>query len=174
MRSKEKMDTNTFTKGVSDQDWARAAKLANITPQQLKTRYEAAVAQHPLNLRKVTVTRGEAVKSGDAIRKDFDISLFDIVGLKGYVEFQGSSSSDWTAAFHICLELAGVSVWCTDETLSPTNAQICYHPDAGGAKADLCLAIQGTNHCFNVSGDACYWAFGWHCGDFNETLFCFG
>jgi len=168
------MDTRTLTKGIADSDWARIAKLANTTPDQIRSAYESALTGHPENLRVKSFTRGNPIKSGDSIRVNFDIGLYKTLSLDGYVEFSGTSSTDWSAAFHVCLELAGNSVWCTDETLTPSNAQICYHPDLAAVKADLCFAIQGSNLCFNVSGDACYWAFGWHCGNFNETVHCFG
>jgi len=168
------MDTKTLTKGISDDDWAGLAKLANTTPQQIRSRYEAALAGHPGNLRVKNVTRGNSVKSGDCIRRDFDISLFDLIGLNGYFEFCGTSSTDWNAAVHVCLNVAGAPIWCTDFTLTPSNAQICYSPQFTVVTATLCFAIQGSNLCFNVSGQVFHWAFGWKCEDFNETLFCCG
>jgi hypothetical protein len=164
-----------LTQGISDADWSRLAQLAKTTPQQIRTQYEARLAEQTKGLREIEVNRGTPVQSGSCVKRDFDIGLSSMIGLSGYVEFCANSSSDWTAAFHVCLNVAGSSVWCTDETLTPTNAQLCYHPTLVVAKADLCLAIQGSNHCFNISGDACYWALGtWSCVDFNETLFCFG
>jgi hypothetical protein len=168
------MDPKTLTQGITADEWAKLAKLAETTPEQLQSQYEAILENHPQILRKIEVTRGDAVQSGNCIKREFNISLFDILGLVGNVEFCYTSSDDWSAAFHICLEVAGSSVWCTDYTLSPTNTSICYHPNLTAVKADFCVGIIGTNHCFNINGDACYWAFGWHCANFNETLFCFG
>lgn len=169
------MDTKTLTKGIPDSTWQELAESADIGADDLRQRYEAALeAHHPGGLHTIEVERGEPVKEGDCIRRDFDVSLFKIVGLKGYVEFCGSSGSDWTAKFRICLTAAGSEVWCTEYTLSPTNTSICYHPDLTAVKATLCIGVVGTNHCFNIRGEACYWAFGWHCAKFDENLFCFG
>jgi len=168
------MEPKTLTQGITADDWARLARLAETTPEQLQSQYEAALENHPYILRKIEVRTGDAVQSGDCIGRDFDISVFDVLGITGNVEFCATSSDDWSAKLHVCLELAGSSVWCTDYTLSPTNTSICYHPDLTAVKADFCIGIVGQNHCFNVNGDACYWALSWHCANFNETPFCFG
>ena len=170
------MDAKMLTQGVSKEDWSQLAKLANTTPEKLQSQYESLLASnHPQALREISVSTSEAAaSSGDCVRRNFEISLFKIVGLEGYVEFCGSSGDDWQATFHICLTLAGSSVWCTTYTLSSQNTSICFNPDLALVKAELCIGIVGSRHCFNIRGKACYWAFGWHCADFNETLFCFG
>lgn len=167
------MDTKELIKGISADQWTKAASLARLTPEQLQSQYEALLADHPTNLRHIEVTRGAVIQSGDCVKQGFEISLFKIVGLKGNVEFCGPSS-DWSAKYHICLELAGNSVWCTDYTLSPSNTSICYSVDLALVAAQFCVGIVGSNHCFNVNGKAGYWAFGWHWGDFNENVVCFG
>lgn len=168
------MTAKQLTQGVSAEDWAKIAKLANITPEELQSKYEAAVAEHPNNLREISVTTSASQDNGNCVRRNFEISLFKIVGIEGYVEFCGTNERDWKATFNVCLTLAGSSVWCTTYTLSPENTSICFHPDLALVKADLCIGIVGSRHCFNIKGKACYWAFGWHCAEFNETLFCFG
>lgn len=169
------MDAKTLTQGITNDDWAKLARQANTTPEKLRSQYEALLANHPEGLREISVNVTESkASSGDCVRRDFEISLFKIVGVSGYVEFCGSSGSDWKATFKICLTLAGSSVWCTEYTLSSQNASICFHPDLALVKADLCIGIVGSRLCFNIKGKACYWAFGWHCAEFNETLFCFG
>lgn len=165
------MEPNQLTQGIPAESWEMLAKLAKTTPEDLKGKYEALLAQGPQ--RAVSVAVGEAASDGDCVGRDFNVSLFGIVGISGSVNFCGSSSSDWSATVHLCLDVAGSSVWCTDYTLSPQNVSVCFNPDLAAVKAKLCIGIVGANHCFNVNGNACYWAFGWHCEDFNETLFCF-
>lgn len=169
------MDEKQMIQGISADDWARLAKSAKTTPQQIQSQYEAALAKRLVSLGKVTVKAGAPVKSGDCISRDFDITLYDIISLKGNIQFCSSSQSDWTATYHVCLLLAGNSIWCTDATLTPNSASICYSPDFALVKAQFCLAINGVNLCFNVSGNACYrkWTGSWDCSDFNETVFCF-
>jgi hypothetical protein len=167
------LDAKTLSAGISAADWSRLGKLAKADPKALQSQYEAFVAGHPQDLRAIEVKRGAPQQAADCVTRDFSISLFKVLGLNGYVKFCGPAD-DWTATFHICLELFGSNVWCTDYTLSPSNASICYNVDLAAVKASFCVAIQGANHCFNIKGEGCYWAFTWHCKDFNETLFCFG
>jgi hypothetical protein len=168
------MEPRTLTQGITEDDWALVAKLGDTTPEQLQSRYEAHLENHPQMLRKIEVTAGDAVQSGDCISRKFDVSLFDALGIAGDIEFCGTSSDDWSAKLHICLVLLGDEYWCTDYTLSPTDATVCYHPNLAAVKADFCVGIVGQNHCFNLNGQGCYWAFGWNCKGFNETPFCFG
>lgn len=168
------MEPRTLMQGIPEEQWAIVARQADTTPEQLQSQYEAVIENHPHILRRIEVKAGDAVQSGDCISRDFDISLFDALGIRGNVEFCGTSSDDWSAKLHVCLVLFGGDVWCTDYTLSPTNASICFNPDLAAVKAQLCIGIVGQNHCFNIHGNGCYWAFGWNCADFNETPFCFG
>jgi hypothetical protein len=168
------MEPRTLTQGITADDWTIVARQAQTTPEQLQSQYEAALQNHPQMLRKIEVSAGDAVQSGDCISRDFDVSLFDVFGIHGNIEFCGTGSNDWSAKLHICLELFGGDVWCTDYTLSPTNASVCYSPDLTAVRAHFCVGIVGQNHCFNLNGNACYWAWTWHCADFNETPFCFG
>jgi len=166
------MDPKILTSGISDDDWARLAKQAKTTPKQLQSQYESFVAEHPQHLREIAVKRGAAEKTQDCITRKFGISLFKVFGINGWVQFCGPSNN-WTATFHIALELFGSDVWHTDYTLNPTNTSICYTVDITAVNAKFCVGIVGTNHCFNISGEGSYWAWTWHHKDFNETLFCF-
>ena len=166
------MEPSKLTQSVPAEAWAKLAQTANATPEEFKAKYEALLANGP-ELSQVAVNVGEGQASGDCVKRTFDVSLFKVVGISGYIEFCGSSSSDWSANVHICLDVAGSSVWCTDYTLSPQNLSVCFNPDLALVKGQLCIGIVGANHCFNIHGNVCYWGFGWHCADFNQTLFCF-
>src|SRR5258707_250229 len=170
------MDTTTPTQEISAEDWSKLAALAETTPEELQKRYQAILSGDPESRQRIEVTRGDALQNGNCVKRDFNVSLFSVVGLSGNVEFCATSSTDWKAHFVISLDVAGASVWRTEYTLSPTNTSICYNPDVGAAKAQFCVGIVGADHCFNIKGNFCIWAliFGWQCADFNENLFCFG
>jgi hypothetical protein len=175
MRQENKIvDIKTLTEGISADDWAQLAKFAKTSPEDLKRRYEARLAEHPQNLQKIEIKLGDPVRSGDCLTQPFNIGLFNIIGLSGSVQFCENGGNDWSATGHVSLDVAGSSVWSTDYTLSPNNTSVCYHPSFFAVKADLCFGIMGDKHCFTVSGDACYWAGTWNCGNFDKTVYCFG
>jgi hypothetical protein len=167
------MDTKQAVANVSDADWQHLAKIANKDADTLKNNYMKAIEDHPKNANSIQVSTTDAIEEGSCVRRKFDVSLFKVVGVSGEVKFCGSSGSDWEAHVHICLNVAGDSVWCTNYKLSPHDAHVCFHPHLVVAKAQLCIGIKGQRSCFNISGNACYWGFGWHCADFDENLFCF-
>lgn len=167
------MANSTALTAVSTADWEKLASGAEVSPAELQSKYEAAVAS-AAGVHRVTASSADAEAAADCIGKTFGIDLLGVIGIDGSVQFCGSGSNDWSATLDVELKVAGVSVWHTTYTLSPTNASVCFSPDVGVAKAEICIGIVGSNHCFNIHGSACYWSWTWHCADFNETLFCFG
>lgn len=169
---------------VSEKDWEAMSVHAGIPTSKLKSRIQDAIsalvsegadledsrAEAPLAGLKL----GDLQKEGDCFTRDFEVSLFKIVGIKGSLTVCGTSTSDWTAELKVCLTVAGASVWCTSYKFNSHNLGVCFSPNVGLAKAELCfkILIHSDKVCLGVSGKACYWAFGWHCASFDETLFC--
>lgn len=181
------MESNMMTQGVPAESWAKLAQLAGTTPEEFKTRYESMLTDGP-HLEPVGVNVGEAVPatngalqsgaagleaSNDCLERTFDVSLFKVVGVSGKITLCGLGTSDWMAQLHLSLDVAGSSVWSTDYTLSARNSSVCFSPDLFVVKGRLCVGLVGSNLCFNINGNICYWGFGWQCADFNQTLFCF-
>ena len=156
---------------IPDAEWSKLAELAKTTPEALQQRYQAFVEEHPQHLRTKEVKLGKAEKDNNCIRRDFEISLFKVLGIRGYVQLCGTPEN-WQARLHICLVLRGDEVWCQDFVLSNLNPHICIEVNLVAVKAKLCFGLRGSQSCFYISGEACYWAFGWHCASFDETIVC--
>lgn len=167
------MDTKKALSAITDAEWSHLAKVTKKSSKDLQARYAKFVSEHPGHMREIKVKRSEAKTVRDCIRRAFDISVFKIVGVKGYAELCGPRT-EWTVQAHICLTLFGDEIWCTDYKLSAQSASVCYNPYAPPVKAQLCFGIRSSNLCFYVSGYACYWYWGWHCKTFDETIVCFG
>ena len=166
------MDIKNSFAAIPDTEWSKLATLAKTTPEELQQRYQAFVEEHPLHLRKKEVKLGKPEKtSNECIRQNFDITLFDILGIRGYVEICGTPE-DWSLKLHICIVLLGAEVWCQDFVLSTSNPHLCVEVNLFTVKAKLCFGVRGSRACFYISGEACYWAFGWHCASFDETIVC--
>lgn len=166
---------------VSASDWELMANHAGVSVDELKSnllntlveegqkqlkQYEGAVTLPAPVLSK-------AVVSGDCETQNFEVTLFEIIGVRGSLTLCGTSSN-WSAELKVCLVVAGASVWCTTYTFDAHNLSICFSPSVGIAKAQLCFAlnIERDKICLGLNGNACVWAFGWNCGSFDISLFC--
>lgn len=167
---------------VSSSDWQLMANHAGVSVEELKKNILSVLAeegQRQLNSKQeeegiATPVLSGIQADGDCERQDFELTLFEIIGVKGSLTLCGSGSSNWSAELKVCLVVAGSSVWCTTYRFDPHNLSVCFNPSVGIAKAKLCfsLTIETNKVCLNLSGDACVWAFGWHCGSFDVSLFC--
>lgn len=167
---------------VSSSDWQIMANHAGVSVDELKNNIlHALVEEGNRQLSNKQEDQGAAIPTlssiqanGNCESQDFEISLFSIVGVKGSLTLCGSDSSDWSAELKLCLIVAGSSVWCTSYKFDPHNLGVCFSPSVGLAKAKLCfsLNIETNKVCLNLNGNACAWAFGWHCGSFDTSLFC--
>ncbi len=167
------MDTKAILNSVSAEDWSKLAKLANMTPEELQSRYAAAMQDFPQMLREISVTSGVGEASNDCATRTFEISFFKILGIRGTIRLCTVPGGHWTAQVEVCLLLLGESVWCTKFDLSSRNASICFNIDLFLVKGDICFGIVGERLCLNIRGRLCLWTIaGWQCESFNETPFC--
>jgi hypothetical protein len=91
------------------------------------------------------------------------------------VEVWFRPETPWSADLKVALSVIGYEVWDGTINLSEDGAYTTIHPNIGVAKADVTLGIFGSDYCFRVYGEACYFAFfGWECTGFDETVYCFG
>lgn len=171
---------------VSDADWKLMAAHAGKSPEELKAILSAGLEQHFLLKQKLqyapaptakaapSVSLAATTQSGDCNTQSFNITLFDVIGLSGTLTLCGTSTSDWSAQLKVCLVVLGAEVVCYQFAFDPHNLGVCWSPNVGIAKASICfnLEISSNKVCLNISGNACVWGFGWHCGDFNVTPFC--
>ncbi len=168
------MEVKNVHAALTASEWLRIAELTKQPREDLEKRWEAFLSEHPQHLRKIEVTEGETTKTADdCLKKEFSISIFSVLGIKLNVVFCGTSL-DWSLEVRLALLLFGTEVWVTGYTLTPSNASICFSPDLVLVKAKFCIGVSGSKVCLRVWGDACYWGWGWHCADFDETLVCFG
>ena len=158
---------------VSDTDLAMMAKHANISPDELKAKLLDAV-QNPDAVAVPAPKLSDMKTQNSCHSQSFEVSLFKIIGVSGTLTLCGESSSDWSAELKACLMVAGSEVWCTTYKFDAHNLGVCFSPSVGIAKAKLCFNLQlsGDKACLNINGNACVWAFGWTCGDFDTTVFC--
>lgn len=167
------MDSPTAT--VTPEDWAVMGRAAGTTPEAFKKAYDAALEEHPPGPGDHFRLTVGPVRTVDGCEEhSFDLDLGHAIGLGITVRFCGPVSGDWKAELEGKLKAAGMTVWTTTYTLSPSNTGVCWDPHVGVAKAHLCIAIKGDRHCLNIAGEACYWALWWRCGNFDETPICFG
>jgi hypothetical protein len=166
------MDIKNSLAAIPDAEWSKLAELAKTTPEELQQRYRAFVEEHPLHLRKKTVTFGEIEETDDNCRQaDFDIGLFDILAIRGHVRFCGTPEN-WVLRHRVNIVLFGEQVWSHEFTLTSQNPSLCLEVNLGAVKAKLCFGVRDRRSCVYISGEACYWAFGWHCANFDETILC--
>ncbi|MGH1334531.1 MAG: hypothetical protein ACRBFS_00270 [Aureispira sp.] len=166
---------------VSSSDWELMANHAGVSVEELKNNLLSVLVEEgkrQLNNKQedqgvVIPVLSSIQANGDCETQDFELSLFKIIGVKGSLTLCGSGSS-WSAELKICLVVAGSSVWCTSYRFDPHNLSVCFSPSVGIAKAKLCfnLDIETNKVCLRLNGNACVWAFGWHCGSFDTSLFC--
>jgi hypothetical protein len=156
---------------ISESQWSRLAQLAKVTPQEIQSRYQQFVETHTPQVRTLEVKIGKPEKSGECTKKEFDLSLFKLLGIKGFLELCGGGDN-WTLKVHVCLILLGMELWCTDFTLSPQNTHVCFDVDLWLVNAKLCFGVRTSRVCFYVSGRACYFDGGWNCESFDETILC--
>lgn len=163
---------------VSPADWERMAKYANVSASVLKIKLLDALQ----NQGEVELTTAmpfprlsDVTPVNDCTSQSFEISLFKIVGLAGTLTLCGDQSTkNWSAELKACLLVADSKVWCTSYRFDPHNISVCFEPNVGVAKAKLCFKLEIANDkiCLNINGNACLWAFGWQCGNFDTTVFC--
>ncbi len=158
---------------VTDETWLRLAEPSKIEIQTLKRRFRAFVENHPIPVDQFQVRTGEVRHVGDSTERDFEISIFKLLGIKGWMQFRGPSDN-WTARCHAALLLLGGVVYEFDFTLSPEEASVSYDVDLTLVKATLTFALGGDKHCFWIGGRACYYWVKWNCKKFDQKLFCFG
>lgn len=169
---------------ASDEDWTMMAEHAGIPAPELKAKVMGAIAnltgdasngltsQEGAPISDLALTTAQT--NDDCISQDFSVSLFEIVGIKGTLKVCGKNASNWSAKLEVCLTVAGASVWCTSYAFGTHNLSVCFSPSVGIAKANLCFDIERHSNkiCLNISGNACYWRFGYKCANFDETIFC--
>lgn len=166
-------DQKQVIESIGAEKWERLAELTEKPASELQSKYADFVDSLPRPLPKTQVTSTKAKKTtDDCTEKNFDISLLDVIGIRLGVKFCGDSS-DWSADVKLCLLAFGDELSCYNLHLDSQNAEICLSPNFGIAKFQICVGLRGSNVCLYVKGEACFWAFGWHCADFNEQLFCF-
>jgi hypothetical protein len=169
---------------ITDADWARMAKEADMPASDLKEKVMtelAAVFEGTADAGRVgndvgnlEFTLGEAKESGECHTQEFEISLYKIIGLSGELTLCGTSMDDFSAELKFCLVVAGAKVWCASYSFDPHNLSVCFSPDVGAAKAQICFHLRprGNSLCLAISGEACIWTIWWQCERFDETLFC--
>lgn len=170
---------NSIEAKVGPEGWERMAKTAGVSVDELKERVIGAIESLGQDARTAALEPHPEVSaltktSNDCDSQKFSISLFKVIGLSGELTLCGTSSSNWTASLRVCLIVAGAELWCTTYKFDPHNLGVCFSPNVGVAKADICfnLKLSSGKACLNISGKACYWAFGWSCGKFDTTVFC--
>ncbi len=167
---------------VSQADWDRMATHAGIPAADVKAKVvaglQAFIAGAPVAANAQTALPafklGTPSTSGSCTTQTFDITLYDIIGIRGSLTLCGTSPDDWSAELQVCLVVAGASVWCTNSKFDSHNLGICFDINVAVAKVHLCfvLVIGSGRICFNINGQACVWAVWWHCENFNITPFC--
>ena len=159
---------------ISPETWEQVAKLLNSTVHDAKEKYVAGLENDKAPADTPEVHATELYTTSDnCVQKDFSVSLAKLVGVNVHIKVCGSSSSDWNADVKVCPVLAGTEVECYHYQLSPDHLSYSFHVKLGVAKLKLEIGVKMSRVCFYIKGQACYWGFGWHCSDFDETLFCF-
>ena len=159
---------------VDQSHWDHLARLTGKPVEDIQAKYSEFVDSMPRVLSQVAVASSETVRTADDCEeKNFDISLLDVIGIRLGVKFCGEGN-DWSAQVKLCLLAFGDELSCYEFTLSPQDTRICLKPNFGIAKFEICVGVRGPDVCLFIEGQACVWAFGWHCADFDQTLFCFG
>ncbi len=159
---------------INTEHWEELATLANTTTEKVQAAYSNFINDKSQHLRKKEMKLGDAEFTEDCAKREFELSIFEALGIKGHVELCGSVER-WSAKLKVGLVLFGGVIWETDYVLSSTEASVTYNPDLWLVKASLTIGIKGSNLCVYIKGHGCYYApFKWHCSDeFDETLFCF-
>jgi hypothetical protein len=158
---------------IDQAHWDRLATLTGKPVEEIQAKYIEFVDSMPRPLSQLKVTAGDSVRTADDCEeKNFDISILDVIGIRLGVKFCGEGS-DWSAQIKLCLLAFGSELSCYEFTLSPQDTRICLKPNFGIAKFEICVGVRGPNACLFIEGQACVWTFGWHCADFDQTLFCF-
>lgn len=156
---------------IADDEWNDVANRIGVSPDQLRKDYEAVVSD-PKNLRDVTLTVGQETKADSCVTTPFEFSFFKILGIKGEVKICGTGAGDWKASVDVCLTLLGNQVACHHFDLDSTHLEYCYNIDVRFAKARVCFGVNTRDLCLYTRGNACAWALGWHCQDFDQRIVC--
>lgn len=165
---------------IDQDDWARMAAHAKMSPQDLKNKILPVLegmATPGLAAAQVTPTAFQlpaTTKAAQCETQRFEISLFRIVGISGTATLCGTGAHDWSLELKFCLVLAGAEVWCTSYKFDPHNLGVCFNIDIALLNGQICfkLLVDATKICLNLNGKLCVWALGWHCDQFDVTPFC--
>ncbi|WP_141921617.1 hypothetical protein [Haloactinospora alba] len=83
------------------------------------------------------------------------------------------SEEPWRAVVDANAKVFGHKVGNSHFQLSRMSSYIEIHPGAFLTKADLKIGVYGERLCFGIDGQACYWAWTWHCTPIHaHGLFC--
>ncbi|MEE1931037.1 hypothetical protein V1J52_23130 [Streptomyces sp. TRM 70351] len=178
-------DPEAALEGVPHSTWQRLAELASkhraeegrppVGAEEMKSDYiRKAQDYHENPPEELQLRRQTPVQQSNGCYSlgPYELSVVGPVAVG--VEGEFCPGQNWSATLTAYLKVAGEIVWKTQYTLSSEHYSITFNPNVGVAKASVTLGIFGSTYCLRISGDACYWWFGWSCRDFNETLHCFG
>lgn len=168
---------------VSDEGWQRMAASANMSIADVKEKILPALEDCARKLSTEVETKrsfleampiiSDVTADGNCHSISFAADLHKIIGVSGTVTLCGTSIHDWSARVQICLVVAGAEVWCENFEMGADNLKYCVSPNMGIAKADICFSLEfSSKMCFRITGEACIWALGWHCGNVDVTPFC--
>lgn len=162
---------------LSDEQWEELGRLLDTSADQVKNDYINALKVHmanpvPATLRKVDPPQAYASASTDEFTHSFDLTIVPGV-LQLRLDVHASTGENWSAGIKVTALVFGKNVGESQVELSALNSYIDIHPSILLAKADLKIGLFGDRLCFSVEGQACYWAFGWHCTPIDaRDLFC--
>ncbi|MDW8808750.1 hypothetical protein P1P68_29145 [Streptomyces scabiei] len=182
-------DSEAALAGIPDSAWERLAELAGqsswqgekVDADHLRNMYADKVQQFLANPdRHLTANRQLDVRSQLQVTKTddgtlklgpYELSFFDIIGVT--LEGDFTPGEHWSANLKASLKIVGAVVWQTEYSLSPEHASIHINPSLPIASLDATVGLYGSKLCLRISGEGCYWWFGWNCQKFDETLVCF-
>lgn len=155
---------------LPDEDWEKLGRLLDTPAEQVKSDYINALKEHmanpvPATLREVEAPQ-ESSASGDGFTKTFDLTIVPGV-LQVSLEVTATTGADWSAGIKVTALIFGKNVGESQLQLSAVNSYVEIHPAALVAKADLKIGLYGERLGFGIEGQACYWAWTWHCTPIN-------
>lgn len=159
---------------VSENQWQEVAKLTNLSVDEVKSKYEAAIAQQGGEHFTVTypeMLMANALENGEDIEIPFEIGFYKILAIKGKLAYR-HNGGDWSVELTCGIYLLGNEIKTFSYTFNKHHTSICIGVSVGLAKAKICFGITGNRLCFKVNGEACYWAVTWRCESFDETIVC--
>lgn len=171
---------------LSHEQWEELGRRLRMPPGEVRDNYHEALKRHldnpvPATLHKVDtplkdpfalegVEGVEGAEGGET--QSFDLTIIPEV-LQVRLDLGLTGGEDWKVSISLTALIFGHDVGGAHLQLSATNSYIEIHPGMLVAKADLKIGVYGEQLCFGIDGQACYWAFGWHCTPINaHNLFC--